>query len=364
MNKYHLAGRHLVNYGLQQLHLKTGWNVGKPTAIYASLSPRCFLKCKHCNFWNMEHNQPLELTTEEWFKTIDGLVEWLGVGFKINFTGGEPFIRPDCLDILRYAVQKGALTGVVSNGARLVAPKVAKALVESGVFNVNFSVDGFTPQTHNLVRGVDGSHKAVLTALENVDGFRKELNRNLRLVVKNVILKHNYHEMEPLADWVKDKGYTGVMFQPLQQNFGEYPRPGWHLNNPLWLTKEDLPKVSEILKRLADKASRGWPILNGPENLMSMVPYFENPDAPPPHGGTCEVGITNFNIYDDGSVSLCYKMETVGNVRQQTPEAIWHSHMAKERREEIRGCKANCMVTCQVKRSLTEKGRLFLAVMQ
>jgi hypothetical protein len=55
MNRYWLAAKHTVNHGYQRLHLTTGWTAGRPTAVHAATSLRCFLRCRHCNLWKTDH---------------------------------------------------------------------------------------------------------------------------------------------------------------------------------------------------------------------------------------------------------------------------------------------------------------------
>src|SRR5690606_41206113 len=55
-----------------------------------------------------------ELTAEEWKGVLAKLKRWLGP-FNLTFTGGEPFLRKDILDIFRFAADNGIMTTVVSN---------------------------------------------------------------------------------------------------------------------------------------------------------------------------------------------------------------------------------------------------------
>ena len=67
-----------------------------------------------------------ELTTEECFHVIDELVLH---GFKhLKITGGEPFIRKDIIEILRYASEK--LVTDISTNASLITPEKVRLLNE------------------------------------------------------------------------------------------------------------------------------------------------------------------------------------------------------------------------------------------
>ncbi|MBC7545255.1 MAG: radical SAM protein [Candidatus Sericytochromatia bacterium] len=362
MNKVALAARHAANYVLQQTHLKTGLSVGKPTYVYAALVQRCHLKCAHCNFWNMPYDRHREMTTEQWFRVTDELVDWLGQGARIQFTGGEPFLRPDVMQILRHAVEAGALAGVISNGT-LLDERKCRELAEMGLFNINFSLDGFSPATHDRIRGVDGAFDKTCQTIRRINQFRVAARSDTKLILKCVMMGINAAEWVNLAQYAQDEGVTGVLFQPLQQNFGEPGRNDWHINNPLWFSDEQLPAVDEALQQLIAMVQNGYPIMNSVEHLESIRHYVRNPIREMKTGETCEVGITNFNIYDDGGVSLCYKMDIIGNVKYNSPEAVWLSHEARERRSEILACREECLITCQLKRGLIERAKLFMTLM-
>ena len=56
-----------------------------------------------------------ELTTEECHRLIDQIAE-VNRGTLLVITGGEPLIRPDILDIARYAVSQGLMVVFGTNG--------------------------------------------------------------------------------------------------------------------------------------------------------------------------------------------------------------------------------------------------------
>jgi MoaA/NifB/PqqE/SkfB family radical SAM enzyme len=232
-----------------------------------------------------------------------------------------------------------------------------------GLFNINFSLDGFSPATHDHIRGVPGAFEKTRHTISRVNHFRRAAQSETKLILKCVMMGINAKEWVELAKFAQDEGVSGVLFQPLQQNFGEAARNDWHLNNPLWFDPADLPRVDEELLQLIDLVKAGYPILNSVEHLESIRDYVRNPIREMKTGETCEVGITNFNIYDDGGVSLCYKMDIIGNVKYNSPEEVWRSHTAQERRAEIRQCREECLLTCQLKRGLVERAKLFMSLM-
>jgi organic radical activating enzyme len=75
-----------------------------------------------------------ELSADEWYKIIDK--SWqVGIPHLI-FTGGEPTLRDDLLDILAYAETNGQVTGLLTNGLRLADSAYFEQLVRTGLDHV------------------------------------------------------------------------------------------------------------------------------------------------------------------------------------------------------------------------------------
>lgn len=109
-----------------------------PLVAELFLTENCNLRCVSCNCWR--ENTKGELATGEWKEVLRQLAE-LQI-HKVNFTGGEPLIRPDAIELMRFARDSGiAHMHLNSNGIRLT-PDVLGEVLDSGVRSFNISVDG------------------------------------------------------------------------------------------------------------------------------------------------------------------------------------------------------------------------------
>ena len=79
-----------------------------------------------------------ELSTEEWF-TIIARAWNLGIPHLI-FTGGEPTLRDDLIPIIQKAEDNGQVTGLLTNGYRLVDEQFRTGLLESGLDHLLFAL--------------------------------------------------------------------------------------------------------------------------------------------------------------------------------------------------------------------------------
>ncbi len=76
----------------------------KPFLIAWNLTKRCNLRCAHCYLSAGERDAGSadELTTEECFRVIDGMVQ-VNPASILVLTGGEPLLRKDLSQIAQYA---------------------------------------------------------------------------------------------------------------------------------------------------------------------------------------------------------------------------------------------------------------------
>ena len=79
---------------------------GIPLAVLAELTHRCPLQCPYCSNPVELERAGSELTTEEWKKVMTELAE-LGV-LQFHFSGGEPTVRKDIVELVQHATDVGA----------------------------------------------------------------------------------------------------------------------------------------------------------------------------------------------------------------------------------------------------------------
>ena len=78
-------------------------NLSAPLKISMNLTKKCNLRCVQC-FSDSGTLKEQELTTKDIYKLFDDMCD--NGTFFICLGGGEPFTRPDLLDILKYGKNK------------------------------------------------------------------------------------------------------------------------------------------------------------------------------------------------------------------------------------------------------------------
>ncbi len=360
IDKLKLGGSYLKNHLLQEVDLRTDGHRSKPNVVYMHITPTCNLKCIHCNLPRVDGiahgtlRRVTELSTDDWKRTLDNMREWLGP-FKLNISGGEPLVRKDALEILRHSCDLGILTGIVTNGT-FINEKVANELAEMGMFNVNISLDGFRKETHLHFRGKD--FEKTMNAFTLLKEARVRHGVDLRILTKFTLMGYNLDESIELVEWAKDFGLDGVMMQPLELAHED--------TDLVYLWPQDFDHVDRTVKKLLEMKKAGYPLLNDTSHIEKFGLYFKSAMHQQAslleRTGTCKVGVTNFFIGSNGDVVTCFYMDPVGNLQNHTAREIWESAEARKRREEIRTCERDCLLTCMTTRSLKDKAEIFLKV--
>jgi len=95
-----------------------------------------------------------ELTTEEWQAGLRTLWE-VGVP-HVCFTGGEPTVREDLVELVRYAEEQGLVTGLLTDGCRLREPEYLDSLLLAGLDHLQITLASHQPEVHDGIVGREG----------------------------------------------------------------------------------------------------------------------------------------------------------------------------------------------------------------
>ncbi len=143
----------------------------------------CNLACKHCRGEAITEAYPGELSTVEAKALIDTFPE---VGEPIIiFTGGEPMMRPDVYELIRYATDKG-LRCVFSPNGTLITAETAQKICEAGIKRCSISLDGPDAASHDDFRGVPGAFDASLRGIEFLKAAGVEFQINTTVTRNNL----------------------------------------------------------------------------------------------------------------------------------------------------------------------------------
>ena len=132
----------------------------------------CNIACHNCFMESSPLNDRLAyIDAEDVRRFIDEIAEFGLPTTEIAFTGGEPFMNPDMIEILELCLDSGFDVLVLTNAMRPMMRKRVQAGL-SGLndsmrarLTVRVSIDHYLREKHDMVRG-DGSFDASLTGMK------------------------------------------------------------------------------------------------------------------------------------------------------------------------------------------------------
>ncbi len=339
-----LAIKQAKNRIAENIYLKKKYLVVKPINFYGIINERCNCKCRQCDYWRREKYVP-EMTIEEWKKALVSIKEFIGE-FSINFSGGEPFIKKDFLDILAFGNQNGIHCGVTTNGSCFTRQTVART-VAAHPFNVNISVDAPEAELHDYLRVMPGLFDKISAGIGYLREESLKQNVHFPIIVKPTVNRLNFRLLPKMVDWAHDIGATTVNFQPVD-NWTREAR------ETLWIEEKDHAELSRIIERLIEMKKKGSPIMNSDEVLRMILPHFRNEKASVEYL-PCRVGLRNFFIETDGNIRICNDFQAIGNIKDQSARDIWMGKQAEKIRQQTLACRRLCLSTCVSQKKFKDK---------
>jgi MoaA/NifB/PqqE/SkfB family radical SAM enzyme len=312
--------------------------VRKPTFCCIGISPVCMLRCKMCFFWQNQYTKsPQEPTLHEWYDFIHHLVGLNEKRIEINLAGGEPLSDERNLALVRFGSKKGLFTSLNSNGF-LVDRGMAHALADSGLNLLVLSLDSVDKNTHDFLRGVDGSYDRAMRAIDHLD----RCSGDLQIWIQAIILEKNLESIIKLTEWAQaHHRIKRIVFQAIAQPFNAPLVDGWHHKSEYsFLWPQDIKKAHEVLDELIRLKQSGYKITNTVPQLETFKRYFQRPEEPIKAAG-CNVDFY-MNINHLGEAYMCTRKEPIGNIRKNHPHDIWYSEAAERVRGQIKKCRINC----------------------
>lgn len=297
-----------------------------PNLINARVTLKCNLSCKQC--WVWQKNSIDDLSTNEWKKIILNIKNSIGP-FFLRFYGGEPFCRNDLLDLISFSSQNEISSLITTNGT-YINRSVANELVRNKLILMQISLDGMRPETHDILRGVEGTYRKAMSAIELLQG-------KVPIQINTTIMQNNLDEIVDLADFsLKNK--IQISFQGIL-NFDkiDYTRCGF-VSQDSYLFPKNLDKINYVIDELIIRKKRyNSSIVNNLTQLKNLKTYYRNPaELNKIH---CGAIINNqFTVKETGKVFLCVLYKSIGNVAISPFSDIWNSEEAAQIRKEMRNC--------------------------
>ncbi|MFA4853730.1 MAG: radical SAM protein [Candidatus Omnitrophota bacterium] len=309
-----------------------------PEHVYFSLTNRCCLRCVMCDIPKSPGRQEDELNTDE-IKKIILQIKDLGVKHLI-FSGGEPLLRGDLTELIRFSRESGIpWVDIITNGA-LCNDEAAQSLIGSGLNHVTISLDGISG-VNDAIRG-EGSFAKSVDAIDKLNYYKEKMKvTSPSIGINFTIMNKNINDMLKIVEFAKSKKCNTVVFQPvLMSNVSMYERK----KNSLWPSVEEMPLLEENICKLVNikEETKDILIYTDPAILKSIPGYFRG--KKPGRRFKCYEGIKRIVITCDGKLWSCKGL--YGDFKKENLRQIWFSLQAQKIRDTVNKCKAHCLQDC------------------
>src|SRR5262249_13715662 len=119
-----------------------------PFIVIWETTRACALACVHCRADAIPERHPDELTTDEGRSLIDRVAQFGDPPPLLVLTGGDPLRRPDIVELVAYAHERGLCVSLTPSGTAAVTETRLRALRDAGLARLAVSLDGASAERH------------------------------------------------------------------------------------------------------------------------------------------------------------------------------------------------------------------------
>jgi MoaA/NifB/PqqE/SkfB family radical SAM enzyme/SAM-dependent methyltransferase len=274
----------------------------------------CNLACAHClvNSSPRENPGPATRVIQDWIRQG---VE-LGVE-RFYFTGGEPFYRPDIVELIHTVIAECEKELIVLTNGTLLYDRILTAIREMPLqrFRLQISLDGVTEKTNDRIRGRD-------TYARCLAGIAEVAKIPIETTLTTVVHPANLHEIERLPAFAREIGVEAIhiMWPHLRGRFAREFEKNWQEGS-----------LQDTVCRLLRNALREKVLFDNYESIKWRVN-----GKPGVKFDLSGAGWESLCIYSDGQVYPSASFANhpplaCGSLERSTLEEIWRLSPVLER---------------------------------
>ena len=221
-----------------------------PREVMIEVEPKCNLNCNFCfnkNSFAINGRNKIKSFSTLYVKKIIKAIA-LNKVKTIRFTGGEPMIRKDLLELMDYAKSKGLKIRLNTNGT-LIRDKKTVKLLDKYVSSILLPIESYNNEKESKITGHKDSFKKKIKAIDLLKRYSK-----ITIRVGTVATKENIRDLEKIFS---------LVIKDLNLDDWELYRPIPNKNNVFPINQKDLKILVDKLLRFQKSTNRIFNIVNG-----------------------------------------------------------------------------------------------------
>lgn len=316
----------------------TAWYKGEknsPDMVQIYPTNGCNLKCIFCVQQLGIYDLGDAVSKKRWFEITREICEMRPREILIS-GGGEPLFTPEVTIGIMEIIKKNGIKGRLITNGTLWRESDIKRVVEIGWDHVIFSIDGLE-KTHDFLRGVDGSFRKIVKAIEGFNETKKRMRRDTPSLEMTTVLNiHNYREIPSLVELAKSLRLKCINVEPICINNPEDIKLRLNLGQREEFFEDILPKAKEIAKKY-------W-ILNNFDRLEKVKLIEKAGELKEIILEDSSFGFFNAPCFEpwiwpkieaNGEVWPCSTVSLKENIKTKSFKDIWFGKKFEEFRERI-----------------------------
>jgi MoaA/NifB/PqqE/SkfB family radical SAM enzyme len=294
-----------------QNYLENALGNALPKDVYLQVTERCNCRCTMCDIWKLKRKTPSLIELVAIVRALkEKNTRW------ITLWGGEPFLHPSILEIMKEVKDCDMKLQIITNGTLLTGERLDAT--HQYADNVVFSIDSPYEKIHDEIRGRQGTFSSAVTNIKEFVQLCKKTQKGPNIEFDTTILAKNIDHIEEMIGFSQSFGDILVDYDPAQIN-------GTGNNHDESNVNISSEEVENKINQLITLAERGAHITS-PEKLKLIKKYL----LKQPINEACYSIFKDLLISPSGNVYFCWGIDqVVGNILDSDIEEKWKNAISK-----------------------------------
>lgn len=269
------------------------------------ISSRCNMNCEFC-FSDWRNNRE-QISTEKAKHVIDVLID---NGLKaINLTGGDPLVRDDIIEIIKYCKDKGLMTIISTNGILLPQKEDVLNYIDA----INLPLDSFDPMIHNKMRpcALENHHEHVLKLVDYISSKYPKV----KIKINTMVGKENINDIPNMFTLMDSKILSWKLGKFFASGYGKDYRKRFEVDKDVY----------ELLMKKVKENYKNSIIVEEDFEIENDYDVFVDGN-----GNLCEV--TENGVMDRGSIDNLSKLKT----KSGNDDGLWGEYLKEVYNYEVK----------------------------